>query len=82
VQLAPFQAAGTQPPRTRATLVVASGILFQSRQQFGFNPFLGLLRLVDGFLARIIREVKGAKSLLCYKHVVETMFEATKEAFA
>ena len=33
-------------------------------------------------LARIIREVEGAKSLLCYKHVVMTVFGATKEASA
>ena len=33
-------------------------------------------------LARIIREVEGAKSLLCYKHVVETVFAATQEASA
>ena len=33
-------------------------------------------------LARIIREVKRAKSLLCYKHVVETVFAARQEASA
>ena len=33
-------------------------------------------------LARIIHEVKSAKSLLCYKHVVETVFAATEEASA
>src|SRR5205809_502788 len=31
-------------------------------------------------LARIIHIFKDNKSLLCYKHVVETMFAATKEA--
>jgi|ERR1019366_9093869 hypothetical protein len=33
-------------------------------------------------LACIIHVVEGAKSLLCYKHVVRTVFEATKEASA
>jgi len=33
-------------------------------------------------LTRIIREVEGAKSLLCYKHVVETVLAATQEASA
>jgi hypothetical protein len=33
-------------------------------------------------LARIIREGEGARSLLCYKHVVMTVFEATNEASA
>jgi len=33
-------------------------------------------------LARIIHVLEDTKSLLWYKHVVETMFEATKEAFA
>jgi hypothetical protein len=33
-------------------------------------------------LACIIHVVEGAKSLLCYKHVVKTVFEATKEASA
>ncbi len=31
-------------------------------------------------LARIIHIFEDNKSLLCYKHVVETMFAATKEA--
>jgi len=40
-------------------------------------------RLVeDPHLACIIHVVEGAKSLLCYKHVVKTVFEATKEASA
>ena len=30
-------------------------------------------------LACIIHVVEGAKSLLCYKHVVKTVFEATKK---
>src|SRR5437667_5899982 len=34
----------------------------------------------SGPLARIIHIFKDNKSLLCYKHVVETMFAATKEA--
>jgi hypothetical protein len=33
-------------------------------------------------LTCIIHVVEGAKSLLCYKHVVKTVFEATKEASA
>jgi len=33
-------------------------------------------------LACIIHVVEGAKSLLCYKHVVKTVFGATKEASA
>jgi len=34
----------------------------------------------DFGLARIIHIFEDNKSLLCYKHVVETMFAATKEA--
>ena len=35
-----------------------------------------------GDLARIIHDFEDTKSLLWYKHVSKTMFEATKEAFA
>src|SRR5664280_3085005 len=35
-------------------------------------------RLLGLPLACIIHVVEGAKSLLCYKHVVKTVFEATK----
>ncbi len=33
-------------------------------------------------LTCIIREVEGARSLLCYKHVIKTVFGATEEASA
>lgn len=50
-------------------------------QVIGCAEFDSLL-LSGGHVARIIHVVKGTKSLLWYKHVVETQFEATKEAFA
>jgi hypothetical protein len=33
-------------------------------------------------LARIIHESPDTEGLICYKHVVKTVFEAEKEAFA
>jgi|ERR1019366_1863151 hypothetical protein len=46
----------------------------------------GLIRtnypVIETALACIIHVVEGAKSLLCYKHVVKTVFGATKEASA
>ncbi len=39
-----------------------------------------LARLCQETLARIIHIFEDNKSLLCYKHVVETMFAVTKEA--
>ena len=41
-------------PCSSATLVVASGILLQFLQQFGRDPSLGLLRLVDDFPALVV----------------------------
>jgi len=38
--------------------------------------------LETGDLTCIIREVEGARSLLCYKHVIKTVFGATEEASA
>jgi hypothetical protein len=35
-----------------------------------------------GELTRIIHESPDTEGLICYKHVVKTVFEAEKEAFA
>ena len=39
-------------------------------------------RTGTGALARIIHESPDTEGLICYKHVVKTVFEAEKEAFA
>ena len=46
-----------------------------------FNETVTVLNCLTA-LACIIHVVEGAKSLLCYKHVVKTVFGATKEASA
>ncbi|HLM80661.1 MAG TPA: hypothetical protein VK302_08510 [Terriglobales bacterium] len=50
-------------------------------QHFVLN-YLQVEELHNPRLACIIREVEGARSLLCYKHVIKTVFGATEEASA
>ena len=44
------------------------------------KPFRMVATFVVAMLARIIRESEDKRSLICYKHVVETVFEAANEA--
>ena len=41
---------------------------------------VGMVSNVDPDLARIIHVSEDKESLICYKHVVETVFEAANEA--
>src|SRR6266850_1041701 len=52
-----------------------------STRRIGFAPWRATATLATAcHLTRIIHIFEDNKSLLCYKHVVETMFAVTKEA--
>lgn len=55
-------------------LIVGAWAFFLGKNRLASSPLI--------VLACIIHVVEGAKSLLCYKHVVKTVFGATKEASA